>query len=156
MMKIPYTEIIQAKMSIEYDNSTNKFIKICNTVLWRYTKNRIKKILKNSMYKSTKIYKDDIIQFAEFIIATGIEYDDIRVGRIGDRYSLEFKNSDHSYLIDTYGSYNLSFYVTDTVLNRSLRMEFESINTDSLLGKIIYTTIIDYIDYYLEYEGEKI
>lgn len=154
MMKIPYTEIMQAKMSVESNDSTNVFVKICDSILWRYTKRRIYKVLKTSISKSTKIYKNDIIQFAEFVLASSVDTD-IRVGRIGDRYSLEFENNTHTYLIDTHGSYNLSFYITDTRLDKSVRMEFETINTDSLLGRIIYSTIIDYIIKYLNDKGEK-
>lgn len=154
MMKIPYTEIMQAKMSVESNDSTNVFVKICDSILWRYTKRRIYKVLKTSISKSTKIYKNDIIQFAEFVLASNVDTD-IRVGRVGDRYSLEFENNTHTYLIDTRGSYNLSFYITDTRLDKSVRMEFETINTDSLLGRIIYSTIIDYIIKYLNDKGEK-
>lgn len=154
MMKIPYAEIMQAKMSVESDDSTNVFVKICNSVLWRYTKRRIYKILKISISKSAKIYKNDLIQFAEFVLASGVN-EGIRVGRVGNRYSIEFENNTHTYLIDTHGSYNLSFYVTDTRLDKSIRMEFETINTDSLLGRIIYSTIIDYIIKYLNDKGEK-
>lgn len=155
MMKIPYQDIISAKMDMEEllkDPKSNAISKMASKILWNLTARHVKKLIYRSRDKDTIITKYDLIAFFEFVIATNWENDIVRVRKIANRYSAEFKDGNIIYIIDTHGSVESSFYFTIQSERGEIRSEFVDINSASPAGSCVYKLLTDYVLDYLRIE----
>ena len=155
MMMIPYDELISAKMEMTdmlANPKVSKLSKWIHKIYWNMIVKSIKKVIYKSRDHDTTITKYELISFFEFVIETKWDNDIIQVGRLADRYTATFNHEDYTYIINTYGSTNSTFYFIVQTKEGEIRSEFKSIDSESPAGSCIYRMLTDYILDYLRIE----
>lgn len=153
MMKIPYIELVDAKISVNdilEDENTNILYRLFTKVLWKITAHNLRALVKKSMSKYTIINRDDIINFCMF--ATIAQVGDPMIGAKcypSGRYVLVIETAISTYFIDADASKPNILCIEMRVKNKTIRKEYSEIYTKSETGSIIYHAIAMYIDKYL-------
>lgn len=156
-MKIPYSEIISQKIIVEDLSKSKLFIlyRVFLKLYWRFTAWRLIKIIQNSRSEYNVITKDDLISFAEFVLASNNKNTSVSVNKIDTRYILVFVDDKYpdKYSIDTYTDNSSNFAVVESMGEyKYVDREYHSLTTDTALGAVLYNRICNYIIDYLKRE----
>ena len=149
-MNIPYADIIVTRSQYHDNISGYGFIKRmylkAQYWIWKQTMSKYFKALRFKEYPP--IYKEDIFEFLNFMQATGIAKNTMKL-------KLDDKKKLHTYGYDLNSTYQDTFYVTKYKSNRkSERYQTTHVKTiDSNEGIVLFDYIIDTVQQYIRGEN---
>lgn len=153
MMRIPYNTIIETRHLYEDAKKSDMFFDKIASMAYKFTMNKICRMLDSTTSKTNIIHKDDLVMFGNFLKGTNMALPkDMTYEVRGDRYIFSFiLENGITVSIDTIRPDSDKFYITTKSEHGDSRVEMEFISTSAVYeyGEFIYKKLIQIIKEYL-------